>query len=247
MKKILICILCFVATQGYCQFRVGVEGGLTTSNFWQTDGYGGLSTGLSSWPISAFYAGVMGELDLGYSGVVFQPAILYYENGSHLGNSVGFPTTGPANIDYTNTHLEIYSLRIPLNFIYKFALTDKIKVMAGAGPYFAKTLSGTEKGFWEGSTQDNNGDFIFAGGGINNKVVLSDNYSQAVNGTTNVNSYDIGGDFLIGVEYKKFQLTGSYSRGFTRMYRTQYANCGNFSWNLGIGYLLFGHDRKPKM
>lgn len=247
MKKFLICILCLMATRSFAQVRLGIEGGSTTPNYWQTDGYGGLGTGLSSWPITGFYAGLVGEIDLGYSGMVLQPALLYYEDGSHLGNSIGFIDNGPATIDYSNTHVKVYSLRLPVNFVYKFNVTDKIKVMGGLGPYIAKTLSGTEKGFWEGSTEDANGNFAFAGGGINNKIQVGNGYSYAVGGTSKIAPIDIGGDLLLGAEYKKIQFTINYSRGFSRMYRTTYANCGNFAWNFGFAYLIFGHDRKPKL
>jgi len=245
MKKIMICILCFGVTRGFAQVRLGIEGGSTTANYWQTDGYSGLGTGLSSWPMTGWHAGLVGELDLGSSGFVFQPAVLYYVNGSHLANSVGFIDNANVTIDYSNTTVKVNSLRIPLNFIYKFAVTDKIKVFGGLGPYFAKTLSGTEKGYYVGNIQEANGDYTPAGGAINNKVQISNGISYAPGGISRVNSYDIGGDLLIGAEYKKFQFTINYDRGFTRMYRTTYANCGNFAWNFTLAYLIFGHDRKP--
>jgi hypothetical protein len=245
MKKIMFCILCFGVTSGFAQIRLGIEGGSTTANFWQTSGYNGLGTGLSSWPTTGWHAGLVGELDLGSSGVVLQPAVLYYVNGSHLANSVGFTDNTNIAINYSNTTVKVASLRIPINFVYKFAVTNKIKVLGGLGPYFAKTLSGTEKGWYGGNIQDANGNFTPAGGGINNKVQISDGISYAPGGVSRVNSYDIGGDLLFGAEYKKFQCTINYSRGFTRMYRTTYANCGNFAWSFTVAYLLFGHDRKP--
>lgn len=245
MKKIIICILCFGVTRGFAQFRLGIEGGLTTANFWQTDGYTGLGTGLSSWPMTGFHAGIVGELDLGSSGVSLQPAILYLQNGSHLANSVGFQDIGNVAVNYSNTTVRINSLRIPVNFVYKFAVTDQLKVLGGIGPYFAKTLSGTEKGYYGGNIQQSNGDYTPTASGIDNKIQISNGLSYAPGGVSRVNTYDIGGDLLFGVEYKKFQVTANYSRGFTRMYRMTYANAGNFAWNLTVAYWLFGHDRKP--
>jgi Outer membrane protein beta-barrel domain len=247
MKKILICILCFVAARGFGQFRLGIEGGATVANFWQTDGFGGLGTGLSSWPVGGYHAGLVGELDLGSSGLVFQPAVLYYTNGSHLYNSVGFIDNTNVTITATNTNLKIASLRVPLNFAYKFAINNRVKVLGGLGPYFAKTLSSTEKGTYTGNIANADGTFTFVSGSIDNKAQLSSGYSYASTGVTKVNPYDIGGDVFIGAEYKKFQLTINYSRGFTRMYRTTYANTGNFAWNFTLAYLIFGHDRKPDL
>ena len=247
MKKIMICILCFAATRGFGQIRVGVEGGGTVANFWQTDGYHGLPTGLSSWPIGGYHAGLVAEFDLGSSGVVFQPAVLYYTNGSHLYNSVGFVDNTNVVINASDTKLKINTLRVPFNFVYKFAINNKLKILGGLGPYFAKTLSGTEKGFYTGDIQNADGTYTSVTGSVDNKVQVSDGYSYATTGTSKVNSYDIGGDLLIGGEYKKFQLTINYSRGFTRMYRTTYGNAGNFAWNFTLAYLIFGHDRKPDL
>jgi hypothetical protein len=247
MKKIMICILCLTATRSFAQFHLGIEGGSTTPNFWQTDGFQGLGTGLSSWPITGWHAGLLAEFDLGASGLVFEPAVLYYQNGSHLATSSGFTNIGNIDVNYSNTTLRINSLRIPLNMIYKFALTNKLKVFGGFGPYFAKTLSGTEKGYFGGTIQQPDGSYVVAGGAINNTVQLSSDYSYAPAGVSRVNSYDIGGDILIGGEYKKFQFRIDYSRGFTRMYRTRYANAGNFDWNFTLAYMIFGHDRKPAL
>jgi len=246
MKKILICILCLTVTRSFGQFRLGVTGGATTANLWQTDGYTGVPTGLSSWPITGFTGGLIAEIDLNSSGLMIQPSLSYYVYGSHLANSTGFPS-GNVIIDYSNTMLYIYSLRLPVNLVYKFSITDKWKVFAGIGPYVAKALSGTEKGYYKGYYTASDGSYVGVGVQINNKAKLSTDLSNAPAGITNINPYDVGGNVLLGLEYKKFQFAINYSRGFTKVYRSSYANTGNFAWNFSLAYMIFGHNKKPAL
>lgn len=246
MKKIMICILCLTVTRSFGQFRLGVTGGATTANLWQTDGYTGVPTGLSSWPITGFNGGLIAEIDLNSSGLMIQPSLSYYVYGSHLANSQGFPS-GNITIDYSNTMLYVYSLRLPVNLVYKFSITDKWKVFAGIGPYIAKALSGTEKGYYKGYYTTPDGQYIGVGGHIDNKAKISTDLSNSTAGITNINPYDIGGNLLLGVEYKKFQFSINYSRGFTKVYRSSYANTGNFAWNFSLAYMIFGHNKKPAL
>jgi hypothetical protein len=247
MKKIMICILCLAVTRGFGQVRLGIQGGATTANFWQTDGYSGLGTGLSSWPITGFTGGLIGEIDLNSSGLMIQPSLSYYVYGSHLANSAGFIDGPNFHLGYTNTMLYVYSIRLPINLVYKFSITDKWKVFGGLGPYIAKALSGTEKGYYKGDSLLPNGQYIGVEGQINNKAQISKGLSYSPGGVTRINPYDIGGDILLGVEYKKFQFAMNYSRGFTRIYRTNYVNAGNFAWNFSLAYMIFGHNKKPAL
>jgi Outer membrane protein beta-barrel domain len=246
MKKILICILCFASIQGFAQIRLGVQGGSSVANFWQTDGFTGLPSNLSTSPIGAYHAGVIAEIDL-TSHLVLQPALLYCETGSHLQNIAGFVDPPGFDIDYSNSTLRVYSLRLPVNLVVKAKVNSKTKVLFGLGPYLAKSLSGTEKGYYSGDSLLSNGGYLAETKTINNKVKISSELSNSTSGIANVSSLDVGGDILAGVEYKKFQVTINYSRGLTRFYRTTYANCGNMAWNFSLAYMIFGHNRKPAM
>jgi hypothetical protein len=246
MKKIMICILCMAVTRCFGQIRIGVTGGATTANLWQTDGYTGLGTGLSSWPITGFNGGIIAEIDLNSSGLMIQPSLTYFSSGSHLANSKGFIDGNNFSIDFTNTMLYVYSLKLPVNLVYKFSITNKWKVFAGIGPYISKTLSGSEKGYYKGDTLLN-GQYVLLGGRIDNKAKIGKGKSYAPGGVTNIAPYDIGGNMLLGVEYKKFQFAINYSRGFSNVYTSTYAKAGNFAWNFSLSYMLFGHNKKPAL
>lgn len=246
MKKFLICIFCLVSLKGFSQFRLGVQGSFSALNFWQTDGYTGVDPEEFTWGINGFQAGVFGEYDLGYSGFEIQPALMYVESGSHTGQSTGFPQDGYNVIGYSETNVKIYSLRLPVNILYSYRIDPKWKVFAGLGPYIAKNLSGTENGWYRGYNDATN-NYTPIGGRIHNNIKFNGNASENVFGQSNVASIDAGMDFLMGFQYKKVQVSVSWMRGFSRQYYTNNVNMGNQIWNFTLGYVLFGHERKPRL
>jgi hypothetical protein len=244
MKKLIVCILCFASTHVFAQFRLGVQGSFSALNTWQSDGIGGLPTGAQTREMNGFQAGLVAEYDLGYTGISIQPALMYAENGTNFGNTAGFIDNANYTIGYSSSYLRVYSIRLPVNLVYRFQISDKWGVFAGAGPYLAKNISGTEKGYYQVVYTSNNQEAAFP---INNKANFSTKVSSGTLGTTNIAPFDFGADFLIGFSYKKFDVSASYNRGFTQLYHTTYTDLGNQFWNFTVGYTLFGHHRKPKL
>jgi len=244
MKKLIVCILCLASTHLFAQFRLGIQGSFSTLNCWQSDQIGGLPTGAQTRQLSGFQAGVFAEYDLGYSGIVIQPALMYAENGTNFGNTIGFVDNANYSIGYSSTYLRMYSIRLPINIMYKYAITDKWKVFAGIGPYLAKNIGGTEKGYYQVVYSANNQPGAFP---INNTLKISGDPSYAPGGVSNVTAFDFGADILMGFSYKRIEFSASFNRGFTQVYHTTYTDLGNQFWNFTVGYTLFGHDRKPKL
>ena len=247
MKKLLICILCFAVTQTYAQIRVGVQGSFSSLNFWQGQGYGGSPSGVNTWAINGYQAGIVAEYDLGHTNLILQPAVLYAENGSHLGNRLGFPNLGDVNIDFSNTTIKLYAIRVPINLLYKWQVNDKLRILAGLGPYIAKHVSGTEKGYYLADSVNTSGSYVTLKVPVNNKVKFESGASSSLLGVTKILPIDIGMDLTVGAQYKKFQGMINYSRGFSRLYHTPYVNAGNTFWNFTLAYMIFGHDIKPKL
>lgn len=244
MKKLIVCVLCLASTSLFAQVRLGIQGSFSSLNMWQSDQIGGDPTGAQTRQLNGYQAGVFAEIDLGYSGLVLQPALMYAENGTNFGNTNGFIDPANYNIGYSSTYLRIYSVRLPVNLIYKFPISDKWKVFVGIGPYLAKNLGGTEKGYYQVSYNSTGQPGAFP---INNTLHISSNESYAPAGTSNVTAFDLGADILLGFEYKKFDFSVSYNRGFIELYHTSYTDLGNVFWNFTVGYTLFGHYRKPKL
>jgi hypothetical protein len=244
MKKLIICILCFASTHVFGQFRFGIQGSFSSLNCWQSDGIGGVPTGAQTRQINGFQAGVVAEYDIAYTGLVIQPALMYAENGTNFGNTTGFVDPANYTIGYSSTYLRISSIRLPVNLLYKFQVNSNFRVFAGFGPYLAKNISGTEKGYYQVVYSSNNEKESFP---INNTASFSTKVSSGTQGTYNIAPFDFGGDLLLGVSYKKFDFSVSYTRGFTQLYHTTYTDLGNQFWNFTLAYTLFGHYRKPQL
>jgi Outer membrane protein beta-barrel domain len=243
MKKLIICVLCFATTQTFAQFRLDLRGSLCPINFWQTDGFGGLPTGAQTREMSGFQGGLQGEYDLGYSGITLQASVLYAENGSNIGNTQGFINNANYSIGYSSSYLRVYSVRVPVEAVYKFDISSSWKVFGGLGLYISKNISGTEKGYYVVNSNNNGSTDTLS---LNNKVKFNSKPSSATQGVSNVTNFDFGADFFIGVEHKRWQFRAGYDRGFVRMWHTSYINSGNAFWDLGLSYRIFGHYRKPQ-
>ena len=244
MKKLIVCVLCLTSTHLFAQIRLGIQGSFSSLNMWQTDQIGGLPTGAQTRELNGFQAGLFAEWDLGYTGLVVQPALMYAENGTNFGNTQGFVDNANYSIGYSSTYLRINSLRLPINLVYKYAISDKWKVFIGFGSYLSYNLGGTEKGYYQVIYNANNEAGAFP---INNTLQHSSNPSYAPGGVSNVTALDFGGDVLFGFSYKRFDFSASYNRGLTEVYHTTYTDLGNDFWNFTVGYTLFGHYRKPKL
>jgi Outer membrane protein beta-barrel domain len=245
MKKLMICILCLATVPCFAQIRLGVQGSLSSLNFWQTDGYTGDPSQEFTWEIAGFRAGVFGEYDLGYSGLQIVPALMYSLNGAHIGQSIGFPPESTLSYNFSDTRVKIYNISLPVNLEYGYRVSPKFKVFGGIGPYVSKSLSGTEKGNYSVDSNSNtNYAYIFR---RTNTLKFNGNPSTYVLGQSNVASVDVGFDVLAGFQYKKLQISASYNRGFVKMYHTSFVNMGNQFWNFTVGYVLFGHDRKARL
>jgi hypothetical protein len=246
MKKLMICVLCLASIPGFAQFRLGVQGSFSSLNFWQTDGYGGLPSQEYTWAKNGYQAGVFAEYDLGYSGITLQPALMYAVTGAHVGQTQGFQDNAHFTYYFSDSRITVNTLRLPVNLLYTYRIDPTFKVFGGLGPYIAKNLSGTEKGNFSGDSTANNSSY-YTTVRFKNTVSINGNPSQATLGQSNVASVDVGMDIVLGLQYKKLQISAAWMRGFTRQYHTNYVNLGNQIWNFTLGYVIFGHERKPRL
>src|ERR1700761_5175008 len=115
MKKLLICILCLASLKGFSQLRVGVQGSFSALTYWQNNRYTGLDAAEFTQAVNGWQAGVFAEYDLGYSGLVIQPALMYATTGAHMGQTRDFSTYNNLVVGYSDTHLHINTLRLPIN------------------------------------------------------------------------------------------------------------------------------------
>jgi outer membrane protein with beta-barrel domain len=181
--------------------------------------------------INSFMVGAGAEIPLGRKWF-FEPALLYFGNGSHISEEL----SNPAYNSYLNVTVRLYYLRIPVNFIYKAELVKAVHVFAGAGLYFSRGIWGKE-----------NGQLTSKGFGTSSENIDSNTKFQ--NGVSiywtnpTFNPYDLGYTVLAGIEWKQFQLSSSINNGLIKAY----SGFNNNLWNSAFSvYLTYKFASIPK-
>ncbi len=204
---------------GYNDVNLSNRGMLPFKNYEHNSGISLLYSSINSFQVGA---GV--EIPLGKKWCI-EPALLYFGNGSHISGQ----TLNPG-IDWDLVvNVRLYSLRIPVNIIYKAELVKAVHFFAGAGLYFSRGLWGKEIG-----------QLITEDGGISSQSV--DNNVKFLKGTSanwtnpSFNPYDFGYNILAGIEWKRFKLTSSISNGLIEAYTGYNYNLWNSAFSVYLTY-----------
>jgi hypothetical protein len=227
MKKIFFLLLLFISTHSFSQIKIGFAGGYNSAKFVQAGNPPLSDYGNFPSSINIFNAGIVSEIPVSKK-IFLQPALLYFGNGTHINGE----SLNPGYATYSHTDIQIYYLRLPVNIVYKMKLNNQFKLLAGAGLYAAKGLSGTGKGIIEGSGISGL-PFAYA---FNSKINFTSGNSSA--NDTNIKPFDFGINILAGVEWKSFQLTANYSRGFSQVYSDGGYNYKNAVFSVSLAYLF---------
>lgn len=201
MKKLLlsIVILTGIATMANAQLRIGVKGGLNLcdiSNVYVSDISNVLSEidGMENAEIpydmtSGFHFGLTGEYMLsGTAGITAD--ILYSQLGARAWEKGSF-TDGEYEVTST---LNPSYLKVPVQAIYKFPVSDNLSMKVGGGLYAAYGLGGEIK--TELIRTDSNG--------IETKEDFFGDHFR---------DFDWGMTLGAGIQYKRLILSASYEHG----------------------------------
>jgi OOP family OmpA-OmpF porin len=218
------------------QVRLGVLGGLHSSNVLETNRLPGWDTAVKKWlgSRSGFQLGVIVEVPLGRSGFYFQPAFTYITKGRTYDRNNDSVTNLLTDTIYNKSSVNLSYIEIPLDFTYKVALTanGRNSFFLSAGPYVAFFNSGniTRQSLTSSPEQFNSEtDPVTVGKG-------PDTYKTV----------DIGVNGKAGFELGKIMLNLYYSRGLTSFYNAPYP--GTFHHDVfgaSLGIWLTGEATLP--
>ncbi len=194
MKKLVLVMFCFAATNSFAQFKLGIQAGYNASQF-IGQGSNQESYHLSS--INTFQAGLIAEQALS-KNLFFETGLSYIQKGGYKEPTYFTLYKG------STTTTKLNYLQLPLDLAYKANLTKDVKLIVGGGFYIAAGISGTEKG-----TDNSTGTTTT----VDNKVHFTNSSAYASN-STSIKPFDLGYNFNAGIEWKKFQFTANFSRGF---------------------------------
>src|SRR5580692_8714163 len=211
-RKITFSLLFIAACIGgngvQAQVRLGIVGGLHSSNILETNSLPGWDTAVKKYlnPISGFQLGIIVEVPLG-SGFYFQPALTYITKGRQYTRNNDSVTALNTDTIYNKFSTNLSYIEIPLDFTYKIALTSNGRncFFLSAGPYVAFFNSGST------TTQS-----------------LTNSPSEQLNSETDpvtvgkapgsYKTVDIGINGKVGFELGNMMVNLYYDRGLTNMY-----------------------------
>jgi OOP family OmpA-OmpF porin len=218
------------------QVRLGILGGLHSSNILETNSLPGWDTSVKKYLGSqtGFQLGVMVEVPFGHSGFYFQPAITYITKGRQYNRNNDSVTALWTDTIYNKSSIKLGYVEIPLNITYKFALTQNARnsFFVSAGPYVAFFNSGsvTSQSLTSAPEQFNSEtDPVMVGKGANTYKTV-----------------DIGLNAKAGFELGNMMINLYYSRGLSNIYTADYPGTfHNTVFGASVGVWLTGEGVPP--
>jgi len=235
-KFVLLSLLLLGLTGVNAQVRLGVIGGLHSSNVQETNNIPGWDTTVKKFESSRSGAqlGVILEVPLGHKGFFFQPAITYTSKGRKYAKNNDSAAAAATDTIYAKQNLNLNYIDIPLNITYKFYLsaTHKNSFFLSAGPQLSFFYSGkltSESLKSPGNKYANESDPVSVGSGVNT-----------------YKTFDLGINGRAGFEFGNVMLSAYFSRGLTSFYNAPYQ--GTFHHELvgaSLGIWLSSADGAP--
>ncbi|HXD79815.1 MAG TPA: OmpA family protein [Puia sp.] len=210
-KPFLACLLAAGGFSAQAQVRLGVVGGLHSSNVIESNHLAGYDTSTKRFfqSRSGFELGLMLEVPLGHN-LYFQPSMTYITKGRRYDRNYDSLKALASDTIYNKSSLNLNYIEIPLDLTYKFPLTPngKNNIFFSLGPYVS---------------------FIY-GGNITTQSLTAD--PQQFNSETDpvtvgkgAGSYktlDIGANGKLGFELGNIMVSAYFSRGITSFYNAPY-------------------------
>jgi len=210
-KFLVLATFCVVAIAANAQFSIGVKGGLNVSSIQEFEPY-------SLDEKAGVHAGIMAQYMFN-KNIGLESGLYYSMMG---GKEKEKDYDNPNRIDDYKASANPSYLQMPLYAIYKFNLSEDLRLYPSLGVYFGYGLNGKidVKGIENGNDITKKEDFF-----------NDDN-----------NRLDIGAGVGLNLQYKKVVFGLGYEQGFMRINKYDYPyeedNSYNSNVKLSIGFLI---------
>ena len=209
----------------YAQIKWGVGAGphnvsvIETNNLqnWNQQYKGNFS------PLGGFHAGVFSEINLDKKGNwAVQPALLYTNKGRKFSKTYDSAKSFLNDTSAINASWKINYLELPVNFIYRLPITQKVRFIVGGGPYIGLQLTGKATYEITNASGERNS--------FNDKLASGDEVNKYQKLNWGINA-------LAGFDFNdRLMLTANYSRSMSDFYTAQYI--GSFKHELWGGTVV---------
>ncbi|HEY4061485.1 MAG TPA: OmpA family protein [Puia sp.] len=236
MVPFLLIVLSY-STGAHAQIRLGLLGGIHSSNVLETNHLPGWDTTTKKYNGSrmGMQLGVILDIPIGHKGFYFQPAITYTSKGRKYAKTNDSLTTLKTDTVYNHQSLNLGYIEIPLNLTYKIPLTTNKQnsFFISAGPYVDFFYNGNTT--TESLTQSTN------------KFASETDPVSVGKGANTYKTADLGVNARTGFELGNVMVSAYYSRGLTSFYTASYT--GTFHHELlgvSLGIWLSSTNKPPR-
>jgi OOP family OmpA-OmpF porin len=210
---LLLIVATLAGGRARAQVRLGILGGLHSSNILEHNSLPGWDTAVKRYlgTRSGFQLGFILEVPLGHTGFYFQPALTFITKGRQYQRNNDSVTSLWTDTIYNKSAISLSYVEIPLNLTYKFALTRSghNSIFVSAGPYVSFINSGTltTQSLTTSPQESFNSesDPVMVGKGANTYKTI-----------------DIGVNGRAGFELGSLMIDVYYSRGLKNIYTANY-------------------------
>lgn len=226
-KPVLLCLLALGGLKAEAQVRLGIVGGLHSSNVLESNHLPGWDTAVKPFlqSRSGFELGLILEVPIGRTGLYFQPAMTYITKGRRYDRNYDSIRSLSTDTIYNKSSVNLNYIEIPLNLTYKYPLTrnGRNSIFVSFGPYVSFIYGGntTVQSLTTDPQQFNSEtDPITVGKGANTYRTL-----------------DLGVNGKAGFELGSIMVSGYFSRGISSFYNAPYPGTFHhvvFGASLGI-------------
>lgn len=209
MKRMFLTLIGGIAiTAAFSQVRLGVEAGLNLANQHVKASVGGFSAGQTGNTIASFHLGFVADAEIA-KNLYVRPKLLLSGKGSRFKNTSSTPGVG------SNVTFRPYYLELPINVVYKYPLSNHMKVFAGFGPNFAFGIFGNAKS-----------------GDMKDDVFQKDGFKR----------FDFGLEYLAGVELTRNIVASiHYTQGLSNIYNGSNTGISSINWKNRLFGISFGY------
>ena len=205
MKRIVIALFALLTAVNVSaqDWRFGVVGGLNLS--WEYEKV--LGEKLISDTYIGFQAGIKAEMDFSD----------HITDGFFLDGSLLYSLKGGS---YSGSHTNLGFLHLPINLVYRYAISDDVSILGGVGPYFSLGVVGKDVEKVEGSKIKT--------------PIFGDIYQR----------FDFGLNYKVGVEmWDQWQFYAGFEHGLLDLTKTKVADeviskCHLLNFYIGTAFMF---------
>ncbi|MEO6314613.1 MAG: OmpA family protein [Chitinophagaceae bacterium] len=216
-KNCFLLVLLFTASASFAQVKIGLLGGLQSTNITETNSLPDWdsTTGKYYKSKSGIHVGLAAEIPV-TRRIFFEPAILYSQKGRNFTKILETTVADSFYSFNTTRQLSIQYFDIPLNFAYKLPLSRKkgSNFIISAGPYMSLFFNGKK-------VTNQNDEFTSIADSKITRVSKTEDLEVGKKDDS-YRTFGYGVNARAGFEFGNVTLTGFYAQGLDNLYYAAY-------------------------